>query len=48
MLLHLMMGLKCVHLILALPPTGLWLVLDTNSQEMTWGVMVLKFYFGFE
>jgi len=26
--------------------TGLWLVLDTNSQDMKRGVMVLKFYFG--
>ena len=31
MLLHLMIKLKCLHLILALSPTGLWLVLDTNS-----------------
>jgi len=46
--LHLLVGLNDLKLLLALSPTGLWLVLDTNSQDMKWGVVVFKFYSGSE
>ena len=46
--LHLMIGKKYLDKILVLSPTGLWLLLDTNSEEMKWGVCVIKFYFGLE
>jgi len=46
--LHLMIGTKYLDKILELSPTGMWLLLDTNSEEMKWTVCVLKFYFGSE
>jgi len=46
--LHLMIGKKYLDKILELSPTGLWLLLDTNSEETKWGVCVIKFYFGSE
>jgi hypothetical protein len=46
--LHLLLRMNYLKPLLALSPTGLWLVLDTNSQDMKWGVVVLKFYFGSE
>jgi len=36
--LHLMNGKKYLDKILALSPTGLWMLLDTNSEETKWGV----------
>jgi len=46
--LHLMIGKKYLDKILELSPTGMWLFLDTNSEETKWVVCVIKFYFGSE
>jgi len=47
--LHLLIGYNYLKQILSLSPTGLWLLLDTYSQDMKWAVVVvLKFYFGSE
>jgi len=44
--LHLMIGTKYLDKTLELSPTGMWLLLDTNSEETKWAVCVIKFYFG--
>jgi len=41
--LHLMIVYNYLKQILALSPTGLWLLLDTYSQDMKWAVVVIKF-----
>jgi len=46
--LHLMIGKKYLDKILELSPTGMWLLLDTNSKETKWAVCVIRFYFGSE
>ena len=46
--LHLLIGYNYLKPLLALSPTGLWLLLDIHSQDMKWAVVVLKFYFGSE
>ena len=46
--LHLIIGKKYLDKILALSPTGMWLLLDTNYEETKWAMCVIKFYFGSE
>jgi len=46
--LHLMIGKKYLDKILELSPMGLWLLLDTNSEESKWGLCMIKLYFGSE
>jgi len=46
--LHLLIGINYLKPLLALSPTGLWMVLDTNSQDMKWGMeIILDLPFGF-
>jgi len=46
--LHLMIGKNYLDKILELSLTGMWLLLDTKSEDTKWAVCVIKFYFGSE